>query len=195
MRVQTLQELGALQALTHPVRLQVLEALRRPTSASAIARELGQPRQKINYHLKELERGGLIRPAGERRKGNMVERLYESVAGTFLVSPRIAWGGARRADALRDQASLGALVALGERLQHNAAHLLDRAAFEGEHIASASVDAEVTFADAAAQSAFMQEYLTALGSLLKKHGGNRRAVGARFRVIMAVYPDPDEEVV
>ena len=191
-RTEVLDDLPSLHALTHPVRLRMLDLLREAQSAAAVARALGEPRQKVNYHLKELERGGLVRPTGERRKGNMTEQLYQSVAGTFLVSPRVAWTDRRRAAALQDQAALAALVDLGERVQRHGVELLDRAAFDGDEIPSMAVEAEVAFADAEARSAFMREYLEALGPLLKKYGAPRRK-GARFRLALAVYPDPAEE--
>ena len=149
---------------------------------------IGQPRQKVNYHLKQLERSGLVELAGERRVGNMVERLYRASAGTFVVSPRLGFTGERRAAALRDQVSLRNLVDLGERLQRDAMGLLDRAAFDGDQIPTAAVEAEVRFADAAARSAFMEKYLAALGPLLREYGASE---GQPFRVAMAVYPDPE----
>jgi DNA-binding transcriptional ArsR family regulator len=191
-RSEVLGDLLSLQALTHPMRLRMLDVLREAQSAAAVARTIGEPRQKVNYHLKELERGGLVRPTGERRKGNMTEQLYQAVAGTFLVSPRVAWTDCRRVAALQDQAALAALVDLGERVQRHGAELLDRAAFDGDQIPSVSVEAEVTFADGEARSAFMTEYLAALGPLLKKYGAPRRR-GARFRLALTVYPDPTQE--
>lgn len=189
-RVRLIENPQAVQALTHPVRMGVLGALRAPDSAAAVARSIGQTRQKVNYHLKELARAGLVQPAGERRKGNFVEQLYQAVASTFVVSPRFAWGDERRAAALREQVSLEHLVVLGERLQRDASELLDRAAYDGELIPSASVEAEVRFPDAESRSAFMEEYLAALGPLLKKYGARR---GPGFRVAVAVYPDSEED--
>ena len=175
--------------LTHPIRLQILDALRTPGSAAGIARSMGQSRQNVNYHLKELERAGLVQPAGERRRGNLVEPLYEAVAGTFVISPRVTWSGDRRAAALRDQVSLEHLVGMGERLQRDATALLDRAAFDGAEVPSASVGAEVHFPTEEARAAFMEEYLRFVGPLLKKHGARR---GDAFRVVCAVYPDSEQ---
>jgi DNA-binding transcriptional ArsR family regulator len=190
-RTQTVEDLPALQAIAHPVRLKMLELLREPKSAASLARELGEGRQKANYHLKELERGGFVRPAGERRKGNMTEQLYEAVAGAVLVSPRLMWSDGRRAEALRDQAALASLVDLGDRIQSDAAELLERAAYEDAQIPSAVVEAAVTFKDAASRSQFMHEYLEMLGPLLKRYAAHRDA-GTRFRVALAVYPEPEE---
>ena len=189
-RVELVEAPAGLQALAHPVRVQILEALRSPASAAAVGRLVGQPRQNVNYHLKELERAGLVRRAGRRRNGNFIETLYQSVAGTFLVSPRAAWGDPRRIKAMADQHSLENLVLLGERLQRDATALLDRAAFDGEQIASAAVGAEVCFADEKDRAMFLKEYLRKIGPLLEKYG---RKDGASYKVAIAVYPEPDEK--
>lgn len=189
-RAATLTEPAAIEALAHPIRRRVLGALRTPDSAAAVARAIGLPRQKVNYHLKELARVGLVRATGERRKGHLIEKLYEAVAGTFVVSPRLAWDDEKRSGALRDQISLRRLVGLGEQLQQDANGLIDRAAFDGEEIPSASVEAEIRFADEAARAGFMEEYLAALGPLLTRYGARS---GRAFRVALAVYPDPEED--
>jgi DNA-binding transcriptional ArsR family regulator len=188
--VASVSDLDTLQTLAHPMRLRILALLREPSSAAAVARELGQPRQKVNYHVKELERAGLIRSVGERRSGNLVENLYRAVASTFVVSPRLAWVDQRRTVALAEQVALENLVAVGERLQRSAALLLDRAAFGGEQIASAAVEAQVRLADEAQRAAFLSEYVAAVGPLLKKYGA---AGGDPYRVVLAVHPDPVEE--
>jgi DNA-binding transcriptional ArsR family regulator len=186
-RVVMVEQPEELQALAHPVRVQILNALRTPASAAAAARAVGQSRQNVNYHLKELERAGLVRRVGTRRNGNFVETLYESAAGTFLVSPRAAWGDARRMEAMADQVSLENLVMLGERLQRDATVLLDRATFDGEEIASAAVATEVRFANKEDRAAFLREYLKRLGPLLEQYG---KTEGERYAVALAVYPEP-----
>ena len=181
-RVHLIEGPDALQALAHPVRLRVLEALREPASAASAARTVGQPRQKVNYHLKELERAGLVRKVGERRKGNFIEALYQSVAPAIVVSPRAAWGDDRRGQALREQVSLENLVVVGERL--------GRAAFDGEQIASAAVEADVRFDSERSREAFLRDYLAAVGPVLRKYGSRR---GTAYRVVLAAYPDPEGE--
>src|SRR5712691_4740611 len=129
-RVHVLHDIESLQVLGHPLRVQILEALREPRSAAAVARRVGESRQRVNYHLKELERARLVEPVGERRSGNFIETLYRAVAGSFVVSPDVAWSDPRRVEALRQQHSLEKLVNVGERLQRDAVALLDRAAFD-----------------------------------------------------------------
>jgi hypothetical protein len=125
---------------------------------------------------------------GERRVGNFVESLFRSVARTFLVSPEVTWADGRRSETLASQHSLGMLVLLGERLQRDAAVLLDKAAFDGEEIASASVIADARFAHEEEREAFLSEYLHATSRLLEKYGNKK---GAAYRVLLAAYPEAE----
>jgi hypothetical protein len=173
-RATTVVDASGVDALNHPIRRAVLKALREPNSAAAVARDIGLP----------------VRPAGERRKGHLIEKLYEAVAGTFVISPRLAWDDEQRTSAIRDQISLRHLVLLGEELQQDANGLIDRAAFDGDDIPSASVAAEVRFTTEEDRGAFMEEYLALLGPLLDRYGSTD---GKRFKVLLAAYPNPEED--
>jgi DNA-binding transcriptional ArsR family regulator len=186
VRVAVLDDPERVAALAHPLRVVILDALREPDSAAGVARRIGEPRQKVNHHVKALHDAGLLRAVGERRNRNFVEQLYQAVASSFMVSSRLACSGDRRVEALRSQLPLEHLVELGERVQRDAIALLDRAAFDGEEIPSLSIDADVRFPDAASRAAFMAEYLELLKPLLKKHGAR---AGERYRVATVVYPE------
>jgi DNA-binding transcriptional ArsR family regulator len=183
--VFSIQTPGALQALSHPTRVAMLEALHEPRSAAAVGRELGQTRQRMTYHLKALEQAGLVERVGTRQNGNFLETLYRAAARAFVVSPQVAWSGPRRIEALRSQHALGTLVGIGEQLQRDAAALLDRAAYESEQIASAAVSAEVGFDSDAERGAFMREYLEATKDLLDRYGARG---GKPYRVVLAIHP-------
>jgi DNA-binding transcriptional ArsR family regulator len=187
--VHTVRDGETLRALTHPTRIALLEQLREPASAAAIARVLGQPRQRVNYHLKALHAAGLVEKVGTQRQGNFVESLYRAAARSFVVAPEVAWSDPRRTEALRRDASLGALVSLGARLQRDAAALLDGAAFDDQAIASAAVAAETHFAGERERAAFLREYLEATRRLVEKHGGPE---GLPYRVVLAVHPTIEE---
>lgn len=188
--VHVVEDIEALQVLGHPLRVRILEALREPGSAATVAREVGEARQKVNYHLKELERVGLVQAVGERRTGNFIETLYEAVARSFLVSPRVAWSDPRRVDALRQQHSLERLVMVGGQLERDAISLLDRAAFDGEQIASAAVEVDVHFADEKDRAAFLDEYLAAVQKLCDRYGSRK---GLPYRVVLAAHPAAQTE--
>jgi DNA-binding IclR family transcriptional regulator len=61
--------------------------LSEPDSAAGLARRLGIPRQKVNYHLRELEREGFVELLEERRKGSCIELVVRATAREFLIAP------------------------------------------------------------------------------------------------------------
>ena len=74
MRSQRVDGLETLKALAHPVRVTALAELRRsgPSTASELARTLGESSGSLSYHLRQLERYGFVtddvaRDARERR--------------------------------------------------------------------------------------------------------------------------------
>ena len=185
----TIDDPTAIAAATHPVRAAILGALREPSTSAAVARVVGQSRQNVAYHMKELEKAGLVRHLGQRQNGNFLEQTYQAVARSFLISPTSTWGDpAPRAQALADQLSLGQLFSSGERLAADSAALLDRAVFDGEEVPSASVMAEVRFGSEEERAAFLTEYVAAVAELSRKHGARH---GRPFRVMAVAYPDPE----
>ena len=190
VRVDVIDDPEQVAVLAHPTRVAILNVLRSPHSAAAVARKISESRQKTHYHVKALQDAGLIRLVGERRNGTFVEQLYQSVAPAFLVSPRLVWSGDDHVRALRSQMPLEHLVTLGEALQRDATALLDRAAFDGDEIPCASVDATVRFRNEETRAAFVREYMEALKPLLKKYGAR---TGDEFRVAVAVYPRSEGE--
>lgn len=185
-----LDDPDAIAVATHPVRAALLVAMRTPTTAAEAGRATGQSRQNAAYHVRALADAGLLRHVGERTTGRFVEQLYEAVAPTIVISSRSTWGDdPRRAEALADQVSLGQLVEQGERLQRDAAALLDRAAFDGGEVASASVVVEVHLPDEERRAAFLHDYVEAVARLTSRYGAPE---GEAYRVVLAAYPDPEE---
>src|SRR4030095_2548506 len=70
-----------------PVRARLLAELAAASSGALLAGGVGLARQKVNYHLRELERHGLVELVEERRKGNMTERVMRATAASFVISP------------------------------------------------------------------------------------------------------------
>src|SRR5579871_3785206 len=104
--------------LLQPGRLQLLEVLgEQPDSAAALARKLGMPRQKINYHLHELERSGFLELVEERRKGNCMERVVRATARAFVIAPQVmAAKTGENSEAFRDRFSVSYLIAAAARI-------------------------------------------------------------------------------
>jgi DNA-binding transcriptional ArsR family regulator len=67
-----------MRALAHPSRIRMMQLLRtEPLSASELARRLEIRFGSAQYHLRTLERAGIARPVGQRRKRGGLEILFE----------------------------------------------------------------------------------------------------------------------
>jgi DNA-binding transcriptional ArsR family regulator len=173
--------------LLQPGRLRLLEQLTEPDSAAGLARRLGVPRQKLNYHLRELEREGFLELIEERRKGNCMERVVRAVAREFLIAPqapdRIA---ADRVTA--DRFSAAYLASTAARMIRALASLCIRARRAGKRVATLTLETEIRFASAGSRAAFAEEMTASIAHLAAKYHDERAEGGRRFCLLSAVYP-------
>src|SRR5579864_4481696 len=102
--------------LLQPGRLRLLEQLTEPDSAAGLARRLGVPRQKVNYHLRELEREGFLELVEERRKGNCMERVLRATAQSYLIGPQATGALGETPARISDRLSLSYLIAAAARI-------------------------------------------------------------------------------
>src|SRR5256885_8648728 len=85
--VAVIEEPAAAEVSLDPVRARLLAELAEPRSATGLAGRVGLPRQKVNYHLRTLERHGLVELVDERRRGNCMERVLQATAASYVISP------------------------------------------------------------------------------------------------------------
>jgi DNA-binding transcriptional ArsR family regulator len=177
-------------ALLHPDRIRLLDALAEPDSAAGLARRFDLPRQRLNYHLKELERSGLVELVEERRKGNCIERVVKATARAYTISPEVLGrlGGARAPVA--DRLSASYLVAVASRAVQELGGLVARAAAAGKRVATLTLDSEIHFASAESRAQFADELSEAVARLTAKYHAPAAAGGRTFRLIASAYPKP-----
>lgn len=69
------------QAISEPTRWRILDLLvRNAMTGAQLARALGIPRTRAHYHLKVLERVGLVELANEQINQGIVEKYYRAIA-------------------------------------------------------------------------------------------------------------------
>lgn len=176
-------------ALLEPTRLKLLGALAEPDSASGLARRLGLPRQRVNYHLRELEKVGLVRLVEERKKGNCTERVVAAVARSYLISPEVLGPLGADPDRVEDRFSSAYLVALAARAIRELAVLRERADRAGRKVATLSLHTEVRFASAEDRNAFAEDLANAVAELVREYhtpGGDES--GRLYRFLLGGYP-------
>ncbi|MET8423731.1 helix-turn-helix domain-containing protein [Nocardia sp. NPDC004860] len=188
--VAVIEEPAAAEASLDPIRSRILAALAEPGSAAMLAGRLGLPRQKVNYHLKELERHGLVELVEERRKGNVTERVFRATAASYVISPSAL--GAVSPDPARspDQLSARWLVALGARLVQEVGALLTGAARAQRRVATFGIDAQVRFASAADRAAFAEELAQTVTTLVSRYHDESAPGGRDHRVVVGMHQIP-----
>ncbi|MFF1909326.1 ArsR/SmtB family transcription factor [Kitasatospora sp. NPDC058218] len=188
--VAVIEEPAAAEAALDPMRSRVLAALAEPGSAAMLAVRLGLPRQKVNYHLKELERHGLVELAEERRKGNVTERVYRATAASYVISPSALATLSPDPARSPDQLSARWLLALGARLVQEVGALLGGAARARQRVATFGIDAEVRFASAADRAAFADELAQAVAALVGRYHDESAPGGRRSRLVVGLHQIP-----
>lgn len=179
--------------LLHPLRLRIVAELREPDSASGLARRLRIPRQKINYHLRELEKERLVELVEERRKGNCTERIVRASARSYLIDPAALGALATDPSQIQDRFSSAYLVAVAARAIRDLAVLRSRAEKAQKKLATFTLQTEVRFASAADAHSFAGELANQLGRLIAKYHDEKAPGGRRFQVFLGSYPSITKE--
>src|SRR4051812_3777023 len=178
-----------LRAALPPIRRRLLERLRRPASATEMAAEMAMSRQRLNYHLRELEKAGLVHLVEERQRRGCVERILAARADAFVVDPAVM--GSRAARAIKvsaqDRYSAEHLIdAAGDVVRH-VARMRTRAEQEGTRLLTFAIDTEVSFAT----PADLDRFTTALAEFVARAAGtDNHPGGRRFRILLGGHPAP-----
>jgi DNA-binding transcriptional ArsR family regulator len=186
--VAVIEDPAAAEASLDPIRARLLAELAEPNSATTLAARVGLSRQKVNYHLRALERHGLAQLVEERRKGNCIERVLQASAGSYLISPAALSEVAPDPARDPDQRSARWLLAVAGRLVGEVGELVSGARAAGKPLATLGIDSEIRFASARDRAAFTVELAGAVNSLVAKYHDESASGGRRHRFIVALHP-------
>src|SRR3954469_13739410 len=186
--VAVIENPAAAEASLDPVRARLLAALAEPGSASTLAAHTGLTRQTANYHLRALERHGLVELVEERRKGNCIERGLRATAAAYVISPTALAAVAPDPDRSPDQLSARWLIALAARLVREVGELATRAAAAGKRFATFAIDTEIRFASAADRATFAAELSDAIEGLVARYHDETAAGGRKHRLVVGLHP-------
>jgi DNA-binding transcriptional ArsR family regulator len=184
--------------LLHPLRARLLSLARDPASSTELARRLGLPRQRVNYHVRALEAAGFLRPAGRRRRRNLIEQRYVATARSYVLSPQIL--GPLTADwrAIEDTASADYMLALAEQVRSDVTRASERARQEGKVLATLSLKAQFRFELPQERTEFARAVRQAIVDVIARHSSPHRLEngkpgrGQPYRLVLACYPAPAE---
>ncbi|MCR1162521.1 helix-turn-helix domain-containing protein [Paenarthrobacter sp. UW852] len=190
--IEVIEDPAAAEASLDPIRTRILQELAEPASATQLAGRVGLPRQKINYHLKALERHGLVELVEERRKGNVTERVLCATAASYVISPAALASVAPDPRRFADRFSAFWLLSLAARTVQEMGKLISGAAVARKKLASFAIDGEITFRSAADRAAFAEELGVAVTRLVDKYhdGGSVTPAGGgrKHRLVVVLHP-------
>lgn len=180
-------------AALKPLRAQLLSALSEPRSAAELAPQLGVSRQKIRYHLDDLESRGLVKEASHRRWGGIKERRMVANALGYLVSPEAMGPVAANPATTEDRLSAGYLLALAGRVVREVGGLAREADDAGKRLATLSLDTTVRFRSPRERAAFARELVDSILNLVARYHDPQAVDGRDHRVVLAAHPFPADE--
>jgi DNA-binding transcriptional ArsR family regulator len=193
-----LDDVEQVRTLVNPLRLEILKQLDRPRTCPELGRLFGETPQKVYYHVKALERAGLVDKVEERRVRGVVEGYYQARARSYWIAPHLVGqiGGRRAA---QDQASLRYLLSLAEQVADDVGRLGQRSE-AGQDVPSLALSAQIHLPDGNQRAGFLKEVHQAFRRLARKYGapaddGPDAGEEQSFRLVLACYPhaaSPDE---
>ncbi|MFC7373131.1 winged helix-turn-helix domain-containing protein [Fictibacillus iocasae] len=174
-------------AMLHPVRSALISLLKEPASATELAKEMNESPQKLNYHLKALEKVGLVYRAGTRNVRNLVEVLYQVAGKSFVLSDSLGMPQ-ETIQKLKDQSALAHVLAFTEKIKSDTAALMEQA--DEEEVPTAIMEAVIQLSSKQQRNQFMKEYSELLKKLIQHYQARENEQSVPYQVSIAVYPRP-----
>ena len=116
-----LRSLQQVKALAHPLRFRMFERLiDEPRTGKQLAELLGTKPTQLYHHLRVLQRSGLIKQAGTRKKRGTTEKYFQAVSDRITINDKLFKGRANAGSAIRAQVLQVAAAEIAEA-EHRAA--------------------------------------------------------------------------
>ncbi len=162
-----------------PLRRAVLEQLREAGSASEVAARLGETRQRVNYHVRELERAGLVELLEERARRGCTERVMRATSSAVVVEPVVIGELSEQ-----DRFAADTLLAGGARLVRDVAAARTAAAARGQRLLTFAIEAEVGLSRPSDLERFADALADRIAELAAEFGAGQR----RYRILVGGHP-------
>jgi len=184
--------------LLDPLRLRILREAYSPSSATAIAQRLELPRQRVNYHVRQLAAAGFLEDAGQRRKGNLIEQLWRATASSYLLVPEVLGPLAVDRRRIEDRRSAAYLLALTGQVQSEMAQVEAEAEDQGRRVPTLSMSGELRFESVEQRASFARALRAAVAQVVEDFASPFRSedgaagTGRPYRLVLGCYPLPPE---
>lgn len=198
-----LDEPERLRRALSPLRRQLLARLRTPASASQLAVELELPRQRLGYHLRQLEEAGLLDLVETRQRRGFTERVLRASADAYVVDPDVLApdrpagevpvpdaGEPRPSQVAGDRYAAGYLADVVARTVRDVARMQAAAERQGRRLLTFTVETEVRVATPGDMHGFTEALATAVANVIADFDA---PTGRPYRVLAVGHPTPRPE--
>ena len=192
--IEAVEHPRAAELLLHPLRQTILREASEPASAAEIARRVSLPAQKVNYHVRALVDAGLLVPAGERLKRNLVEKRYRATARAYVLSPAVLGEMSPQRLRLSDEVSAAHLIRLASTLQSELARTIREDRSTAGDVPTLSLDVELRFESPAQRGEFATALQDTVADLVERFTApavdrlGAPADGRPYRLVVGCYP-------
>jgi len=185
--VDVLRESERLRGVLSPLRRRLLEELREPGSATSLAARLGESRQRLNYHLRELEKGGLVELVELRPRRGRTERIVRTTARTVVVAPEVI--GESQPEG-QDRFAVDTLLTATARTFGDVAELRTLAEAAGKRLVTFTIEADIGFA----RPADIERFANQLADRVAELAAEYESPQARRRYHLVIGGHPSRSV-
>lgn len=172
----------AMALLADPLKSEILREMDKPRTTAELALVMGMPRQKLGYHVRQLEDAGLLASVGESRRGNCVARKLQAAARQIIVIRTDPQGSIPE-----DRYSASWLMERCASAIREVGVLLSAAGKKREKLPVLTFEWEFAFDNPQDQQAFAQELSELIAALIDRYGSTSSGA-RRFRLLAASYP-------
>ena len=141
-------------------RRRILELALEPLSAVEMAERLGEPRQRVGYHVRQLVEAGLLEDVVVAQRGAMVDKRYRASADSYALAPELLGPLAARVESTADRESLAYLLGAVHEVQQDLVHALSGPA--RARVRTLTLSTRVRFRDQEERAAFADALMRAL---------------------------------
>jgi DNA-binding transcriptional ArsR family regulator len=180
-----LDEPERLRRALSPLRRRLLARLRTPASAAQLAAELEISRQRIGYHLRQLEESGLVELVELRPRRGFVERVLRATADAYVVDPAVMGHDGAPSDGGRHAAEH--LVDVAAATVRDVARMQAAAERAGRRLLTFTLESEVRLRAPAEMHRFTEALATAIAEVVASFD---TPDGRPYRVVAAGHPRP-----
>lgn len=181
-------------ALLKDPRRRILEMAAVPRSTVEMAERLGETRQRLGYHVRQLVDAGLLEDVEISRRGAMIDKRYRASAAAYALAPALLGPLAARVESSADRESLEYLLGAVNEVQDDLARVVSGRKSSDQRLPTLTLSTRLRFRSAEERAGFAEALAAALTDVVGRHSApferddGEPGEGEPFRLTLTLHP-------